>query len=73
MFSVLAAATFSPHTEESVGYFFHGLLFLQIHSFTFMSISKFLKIHQKTIRVQLREGPHFMLFISSCNRYHMQY
>ena len=28
-----------------------------------MSISKFLKIHQKTIRVQLRKGPHFVLFI----------
>ena len=30
-----------------------------------MSISKFLKMHQKTIRVQLREGPHFVLFILS--------
>ena len=29
-----------------------------------MSNSKFLKMHQKTIRVQLREGPHFVLFIS---------
>ena len=28
-----------------------------------MSISKFLKMHQKTIRVQLHEGPHFVLFI----------
>ena len=39
-----------------------------------MSISKFLKMHQKNIRVQLREGPHFVLFIIMvpvyCDSYH---